>query len=89
MQSDYQFTGQKADSGTDLIYMRARYYDPVIGQFISPDTVVPDPNYVYAYNRYMYGYGNPVKYVDPGGHDPLDAGKPPCIRIRCSDQHRP
>ena len=68
--SDYQFTGQEADSGTGLIYMKARYYDPVIGQFISPDTIVPDPNNLYAYNRYMYAYGNPLKYSDPNGHEP-------------------
>ena len=64
----YQYTGHEADSGTGLIYMKARYYDPVIGQFVSPDTIVPDLANVYAYNRYMYAYGNPLKYNDPTGH---------------------
>jgi RHS repeat-associated protein len=34
------FTGQRRDD-TGLLYYHARYYDPVLGRFISPDTVVP------------------------------------------------
>jgi len=48
--------------------MNARYYDPQIGQFISPDTLVPDATNVFDYNRYMYARGNPMKYTDPTGH---------------------
>jgi len=29
---------------------------------------VPDPTNVFAYNRYMYVLGNPLKYSDPSGH---------------------
>ena len=65
--ADRRFTGQRED-GTGLVYMNARYYDPAIGQFISPDTIVPDPGRVFGYNRYMYGYGNPLEYSDPSGH---------------------
>lgn len=32
-----------------LIYYNARYFDPEIGQFISPDTIVPDPTNLLAY----------------------------------------
>ncbi len=63
----HTFTGQKLD-GTGLQYFNARYYDPVIGTFISPDTIVPDATNVFDYNRYMYGLGNPVKFSDPTGH---------------------
>ncbi|MCB0100292.1 MAG: RHS repeat-associated core domain-containing protein, partial [Caldilineaceae bacterium] len=74
--TDYRFTGQKAD-GTGLYYYNARYYDPVIGQFISPDTIVPEPNQVFGYNRYMYAFGNPLNLVDPTGHcATLSDGKP-------------
>ncbi|MEZ4736341.1 MAG: polymorphic toxin-type HINT domain-containing protein [Caldilineaceae bacterium] len=62
------FTGQQKDFSSGLIYFNARYYDPEIGTFISPDTLVPDPTNVFAYNRYMYVAGNPMKYVDPSGH---------------------
>jgi RHS repeat-associated protein len=51
-----------------LIYMNARYYVPEVGRFISPDTIVPDPGNSQSFNRYSYGYNNPVKYTDPSGH---------------------
>jgi len=66
--TDYTFTGQKLD-GTGLVYMNARYYDPQLGTFISPDSLVPDATSLADYNRYMYASGNPVKFVDPTGHD--------------------
>ena len=68
--TDWKFTGQEQD-GTGLIYLHARYYDPATGIFVSPDTIVPDPTGVFDYNRYMYGYGNPLKYDDPSGHCPI------------------
>jgi len=64
----HTFTGQKLD-GTGLQYYNARYYDPAIGTFISPDTIVPDATNVFDYNRYMYTRGNPLKYNDPSGHE--------------------
>jgi RHS repeat-associated protein len=38
--TDNRFTGQKEDA-SGLVYMNARYYDPVTGQFVSPDTLAP------------------------------------------------
>jgi RHS repeat-associated protein len=40
--TDHRFTGQISDA-SGLIFMNARFYDPVLGSFISPDTVVPEP----------------------------------------------
>jgi RHS repeat-associated protein len=65
--SENRFTGQKLDA-TGLMYYNARYYDPELGQFLSPDTIVPDPTNLLDYNRYMYVRGNPMKYTDPTGH---------------------
>jgi RHS repeat-associated protein len=67
LKSDRTFTGQKQD-GTGLLYYNARYYDPALGTFISPDMLVPDPGLVLDYNRYMYVRGNPLRYTDPSGH---------------------
>ena len=75
--TDIQFTGQMT-STTGLVYMHARYYDPMLGLFISPDTHVPDPASVYAYNRYMYARGNPLKYADPSGHEACAAQDSAC-----------
>ncbi|MEZ4661501.1 MAG: RHS repeat-associated core domain-containing protein [Caldilineaceae bacterium] len=79
--TDFTYTGQKVD-GTGLMYYRARYYDPVIGQFISPDTLVPDAGSVLDYNRYLYVRGNPLNANDPSGHCPRpssDTGSVICI----------
>lgn len=65
------FTGQREDSEVGLIYMGARYYDPLTGRFISPDTIVPDPENPQSLNRYAYCMNNPVSYVDPSGHAPV------------------
>jgi len=65
--TDHQFTGQKVDS-SGLYYYNARYYDPTLGTFISPDTIVPDPGTVIDYNRYAYTRANPLKFNDPSGH---------------------
>ena len=71
--SDRGFTGHRmnnsATNDLGLIYMNARYYLPEVGRFISADTIVPEPANPQSYNRYAYGYNNPVKYVDPSGHD--------------------
>jgi hypothetical protein len=41
----------------------------VLGRFIQPDTIVPDPTDSQQLNRYTYVNNNPLKYTDPSGHD--------------------
>ena len=67
---DKRFTGQRLDR-TGLYYYGARYYDAGLGRFISPDTIVPDPANPQSLNRYSYCLNNPLKYVDPTGHQLL------------------
>jgi RHS repeat-associated protein len=68
--TDKKFTGQRLDS-TGLYYYGARYYDPIIGRFISADTIVPNPANPQSLNRYSYCLNNPLKYIDPSGHSDL------------------
>lgn len=65
--TDRLFTGQRYDE-TGLYYYGVRYYDPVIGRFISPDTIIPYPANPQSFNRYSYCLNNPLKYIDPSGH---------------------
>jgi hypothetical protein len=54
--------------------MRARYYDPGTGGFLSQDTWTIDRGNPVELNRYGYVAGNPVNYVDPSGHVSIDLG---------------
>jgi RHS repeat-associated protein len=66
------FTGHRTDAGNDLVEMGARDYAPWLGQFISPDTIVPDPLSTQATNRYAYAGDSPVSSIDPTGRGPQD-----------------
>jgi RHS repeat-associated protein len=48
----------------------ARWYQPSLGRFLQPDTVVPEPGNPQSLNRYTYVYNNPLRYIDPSGHEP-------------------
>jgi len=67
----HKFTGQELDSESGLYYYGARYYDPEIGRFISPDSIVPDFSNPQSLNRYSYALNNPVIIRDADGHDPI------------------
>jgi RHS repeat-associated protein len=69
--TDKKFTGQTLDA-TGLYYYGARYYDATIGRFISPDTIVSDPANPQTLNRYSYCLNNPLRFIDPSGHESLE-----------------
>jgi len=54
-----------------LYFYAWRYYDPTLGRFTQPDTIVPNPNNPQDFNRYSYCNNNPINYVDPSGHSKL------------------
>ena len=57
------------DTETKLYYLRARYYDPETGRFISQDNVsYLDLEHLSGLNLYAYCNGNPVSYNDATGH---------------------
>ncbi len=66
--SNYKFTDQEFDPESGLYNYNARLYDPVLGKFVTADTIVPDPSSPQTLNRYSYCYNNPLIYVDPDGH---------------------
>jgi RHS repeat-associated protein len=72
--TDFTFTGQRAERGFGLLDYNARYYDPRLGRFISPDSIVHNPSNPNDLNRYSYGRNNPLKYIDPTGHQFLAVG---------------
>ena len=66
--SSWRYTGQRQDDSTGLYYYNARYYDPTIGRFLTPDTIVQSPYDPQFLNRYAYCRNNPINLVDPTGH---------------------
>ncbi len=57
------YTRQQYDQETGQYYLRARYYNPVVGRFLQEDTYRGD-----GLNLYAYCANNPVVYYDPSGH---------------------
>jgi RHS repeat-associated protein len=53
---------------TGLYYYGARYYNPAIGRFITPDTIVQASYDPQSLNRYTYARNNPVILADRDGH---------------------
>jgi len=61
------FTGKAYDPETQLSYMGARYYMPLLGRFTGIDPVEIVPEQPHSFNRYAYANNNPYKFVDPDG----------------------
>ena len=70
--TDYTYTGQYSNmSDFGLMFYNARWYDPYIGRFNQPDTIIPQSQGVQAWDRYAYVSNNPMLYNDPSGHCPI------------------
>ena len=65
--NNYLYRGEQYDSDLGLYYLRARYYNPLTGRFMSrdpEDAFPPDPS---SLNKYLYVGGDPVNWDDPSG----------------------
>jgi RHS repeat-associated protein len=69
--TDYQFTGQRNEEELGLYFFQSRFYDQELGRFISPDTLIPDPNNALDWDRYQFVRSNPIYYNDPSGNIPI------------------
>jgi len=63
------YTGQQYDQEAGQYYLRARYYNPLVGRFLQEDTYRGD-----GLNLYAYCTNNPVVYYDPSGHGTTETG---------------
>ena len=86
------FTGHIKDSATGLTYMQARYYDPLIGRFLSIDPVGFSVGKPQMFNRYSYSFNDPINNIDPDGRqvtsitNPIEDGEArDCDDAGCGD----
>ena len=68
----FRYRGYYYDTETNLYYLKARYYDPDVGRFISMDNLsYLAPGTINGLNLYAYCGNNPVMYTDPYGNFPI------------------
>lgn len=70
--SDYKFIGKELDAETDLQYFGARYYNSLVGKFVSIDPLILENAEIFLadpqqLNSYAYGRDNPIRFLDPTG----------------------
>lgn len=70
MASGFGFTGAWHDAASGLVYLHARWYDPAVGRFISPDPWLGTLWNPVSLNRYVYAANDPVNLVDRAGMAP-------------------
>ncbi len=59
-QSAWGYTGEWQDAQAQMLYLRARWYAPSLGIFLSRDPIRSN-------HPYQYAEANPILYVDPSG----------------------
>lgn len=65
--NSFLYTGEQRDEASGLYYLRARYYNPALGRFLTSDRFegrLEDPS---ALHKYVYVQNNPVNMTDPLG----------------------
>ena len=69
--NNYLYRGEQYDPDLGLYYLRARYYNPNTGRFMSRD---PEDGNLFdpaSLHKYLYANGDPVDGVDPMGRGDL------------------
>lgn len=67
-ESFYAYNSESFDPLTGLQYLRARYYDPLMGRFHVADTYPGSLYSPLSQNLYSYVLNDPINFIDPSGH---------------------
>ena len=62
----YGWKGREWIPGPNIYYNRARFYDPVLGRFMSQDPLGYEGG---DWNFYSFAWSNPKNWNDPSGLD--------------------
>jgi RHS repeat-associated protein len=82
--NEFQYRGEQYDASLQMYYLRARYYRPQTGTFLTQDTYEPADQILCSCrgdrriipqtginHLFEYTQGDPVNYIDPGGKDSI------------------
>ena len=69
--NEFMFAGQQFDAALQQYYLRARYYSPQDGRFISRDSAPGQTSDPLTLQSYVYANDDPVNGYDPSGHEDL------------------
>ena len=67
----FRFCGEYYDKETEEIYLRARYYQPKVGRFLTRDRYIGEEDEPESLHLYTYCKNDGVNYVDPTGYNAL------------------
>ena len=70
----FRFNAKEYDEESSLYYFVARYYDPSMTIFTSPDPLFEQKPWISKYCAFL---NNPLKYIDPDGREAIEADPPP------------
>ena len=67
-ENPYRYCGEYYDKETEEVYLRARYYEPGVGRFITRDTFTGENDEPLSLHLYAYCANDGVNAWDPSGH---------------------
>jgi RHS repeat-associated protein len=69
--NNYLYRGEQFDPDLGLYYLRARYYNPLTGRFMSRDPEDGDLTNPKTLHKYLYAEGDPINLLDPRGRESM------------------
>ena len=67
-ENPFRYCGEYYDKETEEVYLRARYYEPGVGRFITRDTYTGESDEPLSLHLYTYCENDGVNAWDPSGH---------------------
>jgi RHS repeat-associated protein len=68
---EHGYLSERQDPATGLVYLRARWYDPQTGRFLTPDLAKAVTDDSRSLHRYVYSSDDPLNKYDPSGETNL------------------
>ena len=67
-ENPFRYCGEYYDKETEEVYLRARYYQPAVGRFLTRDTYTGGSDEPLSLHLYTYCENDGANHVDPSGH---------------------